>query len=86
MNRIQRHERRALLKQRRDYIATIPDELTEVSPQEMPAPPMEFKLKSNQIPVKAWVSRRYCVQLYMEGNRDFPHLMRLSVNRVVSQR
>lgn len=78
-----RKERRALFseakREQHSFIKKqqLPAMLTRIPEDEFPS-----HLPGSKTPVKAWRSNRYMVQMYEEGNRYFPVLIRLSICRV----
>lgn len=68
-----RKERRKALKQQHAHVKQFPDELTLLPQDAMP--------KSGELPLKAWVSKKYLVELWNAGNHVYPHMIRLSICR-----
>lgn len=69
-----RKERRALARDQHHFIKDLPEHLTVI-------PFEDFPRLQQVMPIKAWKSRYFMVQLYREDNAAFPSLLRLSVNR-----
>ena len=70
-----RKERRALMHEQHSFVRALPPTLT-------PIPPEEVSFNLPVMPVRAWRSRKYLVQLFAEVNPDYPALARLSICRV----
>jgi hypothetical protein len=70
---VNRHNRRALKREQHAFVGELPAVLAPIPPSEFP--PVE------PLPIKAWRSRKYLVQLYEEQNVYFPGMLRLSVCR-----
>lgn len=69
-----RKERRALQKQQHAFAERLPDKLTLVPREEFPAMPV--------LPLQAWRSRKYLVELWAVDNPQYPYMVRLSICRV----
>lgn len=69
-----RKERKALLREQHQLASQLPEHLTPIPMSEFP--PMSL------LPIKAWRSKKYMVQLWDEPNPLYPALKRLSVSRV----
>lgn len=70
-----RKERRALQRDQHYFVKQLPAHLVPLSPEYFP------RMQTGAMPVKAWESRNYLVQLYREDNVAFPSLLRLSICR-----
>lgn len=68
-----RKERRSQAHETKERAKTLPDRLTIIPRDEYP--PM------SRIPERAWVSKKYLVQLYSETSADYPGLARLTICR-----
>jgi hypothetical protein len=71
-----RKQRRGLLREQRAHVEQFPEHLTPISPQEFP------HWQNARLPIKAWRSRKYLVQLYECESAAYPNLVRLSICRV----
>jgi hypothetical protein len=73
---VNRRERRATQKEQHSFVKAqaLPEQLTPVLPDEFPA--------IGLLPVQAWRSRKYLVQLWDEPS-EYQRMMRLSVCRVM---
>jgi hypothetical protein len=68
-----RNERRRQQAEQHKHANTLPLTLTPIPENEFPAGGVN--------PAKAWISRHYLVQLWIEDNPVYPGLMRLAVIR-----
>ena len=66
-------QQRALIRAQHEFVNKYPAELTPIDPAKFP----ELDVK----PSKAWVSRKYLVQLFYERSDIYTSLIRLSINR-----
>lgn len=64
-------------REQRDFVRGFPEVLTLIPREEYPVLP--------ELPLKAWRSRKYIVQLYETWNIVYPGLLRLSVTRTQLQ-
>lgn len=68
-----RRQRRQLQHEQHAHVRELPERLTPIPRDEWPT--------VKPMPLNAWLSRRYMVQLYDAANATYPALLRLSVNR-----
>ena len=70
---VNRQQRRQLQHEQHAHVRQLPERLTLIPRDEWPT--------VTPMPIKAWLCRRYVVQLYDAANATYPALLRLSVNR-----
>ena len=70
-----RHQRRALIKQQHEHVSERPARLTPLPRDEWP------RMDPADLPERVWASRHYLVQLYQEAQHDSAPVYRMSVCR-----
>lgn len=74
-NKINRKERQKFYREQHQYVSQLPEALTLIPVSEFP--------HMYIMPIKAWRSKKYLVQMWDESNSEYPTLKRLSVCRVL---
>lgn len=68
-----RKQRQQVYREHYEHVRTLPETLTIVPDSEFPS--------VTPRPIKCWRSRHFVVQLFDEQSRDYPGLLRMSINR-----